>query len=80
MENLKRAYLALGLGAAMVLGMAVPAFAVDPTPAELATQGASGLKTEFFLVLVAIIPVYLTVIAAKKGLSMGIRWINRVFR
>lgn len=80
MDLLKRAHLALGLGVAMVLGMAVPAFAVDATPAELATQGASGLKTEFFLVLAAIIPVYLTVIAAKKGLHMGIRWINRVFR
>jgi hypothetical protein len=79
MNMIKRSIQGVGLGFTAVLLMAVPAFAVDATPAELATQGASGLKTEFFLVLAAIIPVYLTVLAAKKGLTMGIRWINRVF-
>lgn len=80
MKTLQRAYLAGGIGLAMVIAMAVPAFAVDPTPAELATDAATGLKTAFFAVLVVLVPLVVAAIAAKKGVRMGIGWISRVFK
>ena len=80
MDRIKRIPLGMGIALALVLGTVAPAFAVDPTPAELATDAASTLSTAFFGVLVVLVPLVVTAIAAKKGVRMGIGWISRVFK
>jgi hypothetical protein len=66
--NIKRiAMLATPTGAAAALVLALPAGATTPTAATIGQDTAESLRDQFLPVMVAVIPVALTVVAAKRG-------------
>jgi hypothetical protein len=59
----------------VLMAMAVPSFAVDPTVDYAALAGAS--KTEILNSIVAAAPVVFATLAVLLGVSLAFRWIKK---
>lgn len=51
----------------LVLGQAAIAFAQSPTPSSIATDTATSIKDQFLPVMVAVIPIVVVLLVAKRG-------------
>jgi hypothetical protein len=77
MDKITKAYVGLGITVAVVLGMASAAFAVDPTPSEVATDVATAGVSADLPVIAAVATAVVVLAAAMFGARWAVGAIRR---